>query len=68
MALVLADPNTGSGYILDDPTETAIVGPNIDNIDTDNNVAAGQLGVVITGTNFGTVSAVTLGGEALVLA
>lgn len=39
----------------------------ITDIDGDNQVEAGQENVVITGTNFGTVSAVTLGGEALIL-
>ena len=46
---------------------TLVTQATVSNIDTDDDVQAGQAGVTIAGTNFGTVTGVTLGGEALVL-
>lgn len=46
---------------------TLVTQATITNIDGDDDVRAGQVSVQILGNNFGTVSGVTLGGEALIV-
>ena len=46
---------------------TLVTQATITNIDVDNDVRVGQVSVQITGSNFGTVTSVTLGGESLTL-